>query len=36
MCVFDEDDNEVEFCDFDEGEDDDVMYVDDFEKVCVK
>ncbi|HGD0631055.1 TPA: hypothetical protein ACG7CQ_001126, partial [Streptococcus agalactiae] len=36
MRVLDEDDNEVELRDLDEGEDDDVMHVDDLEKARVK
>lgn len=36
MRVLDEDDNEVELRDLDEGEDDDVMHVDDLEKAREK
>ena len=36
MRVLDEDDNEVELRDLDEGEDDDVMHVDDLEKALSK
>lgn len=36
MRVLDEDDNEVELRDLDEGEDDDVMHVDDLEKARQK
>ena len=32
ICVLDEDDNEVELRDLDEGEDDDIIHVDDLEK----
>ncbi|HHJ5847419.1 TPA: hypothetical protein ACQO80_000640, partial [Streptococcus pyogenes] len=36
MRVLDEDDNEVELRDLDEGEDDDIMHVDDLEKAREK
>ena len=36
MRVLDEDDHEVELRDLDEGEDDDVMHVDDLEKARVQ
>ncbi len=36
MRVLDEDDNEVELRDLDEGEDDDIIHVDDLEKARAK